>query len=139
MEETGTVIKTDENRATVRIELPANCGLCEFAKFCRIDKNEREIVCRNDKGAKIGDIVQLDTTKRNLFVATVLNFVIPLLFLIGGALIGKKIWHTEGAGFLLGMGSMALYFLVFLFIDKQLLKSSRLLPEIISIKKESFK
>jgi len=131
----GKVIKTNKNRATVLIEQPENCESCEFAKFCRIDKKGREIICRNDRSAKIGDIVQLDT-KKNLFIATVLNFVIPLFFLIGGVLIGKNIWQTDLAGFLSGMSLMVLYFLVFFFIDKQILKSGHFLPEIVSIKQK---
>jgi len=137
MEEIGKVIKTNKNRATVLIEQPENCESCEFANFCRIDKKGREIVCRNNKSASIGDIVQLNTKKRNFFVATFLNFVLPLFFLIGGVLIGKKVWQTDIAGFLSGMSLMVLYFFVFLFVDKQILKSGHLLPEIVSIKKKN--
>ncbi len=137
MEEIGKVIKTNKNRATVLIELPENCESCELAKFCRIDKRGREILCRNDKSAEAGDIVQLNTREKNLFIATVLNFVIPLFFLTGGVLLGKKVWQTDLAGFLSGMSLMVLYFFVFLFVDKQILKSGHLLPEIVSIKKKN--
>ena len=130
------VIKTKKNRATVLIELPQNCDACEFSKFCRIDKNGREIVCINNKGAKVGDVVQLDTKKRHLVIATFLNFILPLLFLIGGVIIGKKIWQTELAGFMLGMTLFVLYFFVFLFIDKKLLKGGHFLPEIVRIKEK---
>ncbi len=135
MKETGKVIKTNKNRATVLIALPDNCDSCEFSNFCRIDKNGRELVCKNEKGAEEGDIVQIGTKKRNFFIATFLNFGLPLFFLIGGVLLGKKIWSTDLAGFLLGMGLMFLYFLIFLFVDKKILKSGSLLPEIVSIKK----
>ncbi len=136
MEEIGKVIKTNKNRATVLIEQPENCESCEFANFCRMDKNGKEIVCRNNKSALVGDIVQLDTKKRNLFIATVLNFVLPLFFLIGGVFIGKKVWQTDLAGFLSGMSLMVLYFFVFFFVDKQILKSGHLLPEIVGIKQK---
>jgi positive regulator of sigma E activity len=135
MEETGKVIKTNKNKATVLISLPDSCDSCEFSKFCRVDKNGREIICRNEKGAKEGDIVQIGTRKRNLFIATFLNFGLPLFFLIGGVLLGKKIWSTDFAGFLLGIGLMFLYFFVFVFVDKKILKSGSLLPEIVSVKK----
>lgn len=134
MEEIGKVIKTDKNFATVKIDLPSNCESCEFSNFCRIDKNAREIICRNDKGAKTGDIVKIGTTKRNFYIATILNFILPLLLLIGGVIIGKILWQSDLAGFLSGMFLMVFYFLVFLFIDKYLLKRGRLVPEIIDIK-----
>lgn len=133
MEGIGKVIKSDGNLATVFIENDQSCDSCEFAKFCRIDKKGRKIICRNDIGAKAGDIVQLYTSNKNVFKATVMNFVLPLFFLAGGVALGGKIWHTDIAGFTLGMALMVLYFVSFLFIDKKLLKRSPLLPEITRI------
>jgi len=136
MEEIGKVIKINKKQATVQIELPESCDSCEFSKFCRIDKKEREIVCINDLEAKTGDIVRIGTKNRNFYIAIFLNFLLPLFVLISGILIGKKIWQTDLAGFILGMGNLLLYFLIFFFIDKNIYKSGKLLPEILSIKKK---
>jgi positive regulator of sigma E activity len=133
MERTGKVIKTNGSLATVFIENDQSCDSCEFAKFCRIDKKGRKIICRNDIGAREGNIVQLYTSNKNVFKATVMNFVLPLFLLAGGAALGKRIWQTDLAGFALGMSLMVLYFFSFLFIDKKLLKRSPLLPEITRI------
>jgi positive regulator of sigma E activity len=135
MEEIGKVIKINKNKATVLISFPDSCDSCEFSNFCRIDKNGREIVCRNDIGADVGDIVSLDTKGKNVVLALGLNFVLPLIFLILGVFIGKQTLQTDLAGFSLGIGFMFLYFLVFLIVDKRLLKNGSILPEIISIKK----
>jgi positive regulator of sigma E activity len=135
MEKVGKVIKTDKNTAMVFIEFPENCKSCELSTLCRIDKKGREVICKNDIGAAVGDIVSLDTKGKNVVLAIGLNFVLPLVFLILGILIAKKIWQTDLAGFSLGMGLMFLYFLVFLIVDKKLLKNGSILPEIISIKK----
>lgn len=137
MEETGKVIKTNKNKATVLIESPSDCDACEFSQFCSIDKNKREIACINNQGARKGDIVQIGIKKRNFYIAVFFNFIFPLLFLIGGAIIGKKIWQKDFAGFALGMGSFVFYFAVFFFIDKKIYKRGKLLPEILSIKKTS--
>ena len=133
MEEIGKVIKIDKNKATVLIENPQSCDSCEFANFCRIDKKGREIICWNHKGAKKGDIVQLYTSSKNFFIATALNFILPLLILIAGVILGKKIFKTDLAGFAAGMGITAIYFIVFLFVDKQTLKKGTLLPEIAKV------
>ncbi len=130
MEGIGKVIKTTENKATVLIENAPSCKACAFSKFYRLGKEEREIICWNRKDAKIGDIVQLYTSNKNFFIATALNFVLPLLILIGGVLLGKNFFRTELAGFAAGMGSMAIYFLTFFFINKKALKKGILLPEI---------
>lgn len=136
MEETGKVIKTDKNRATVLIELPLGCDSCEFSKFCRIDKNGRAIVCKNDKDAKPGDLVQIGIRENFFYTAIILNFVLPLFFLVGGILLGKKIWQTDLAGFMSGISLIVIYFSVFLFVDKKILKVGHLLPEILKIKEK---
>lgn len=136
MEMIGRVIKVDGVLASVFIENIQSCDTCEFAKFCRIDKKGREIVCRNEKGAKVGDLVQIETSNKNVFKAIFLNFVLPLFFLTGGVLAGKKIWQTDLVGFMSGMTLMVLYFSVFFFLDKKILKSGQLLPEIVKIKEK---
>jgi positive regulator of sigma E activity len=133
MEEIGKVIKTNKNKATVLIKNPQSCDSCEFSKFCRIEKKGREIICWNHKGAKEGDIVQLYTSNKNFFIATALNFILPILILLGGVILGKKFFRTDLAGFATGMGGMAIYFFVFFFIDKKTLKKGILLPEIAKI------
>jgi positive regulator of sigma E activity len=137
MEEIGKVIKTNKSKATVLIELPDSCDSCEFSDFCRIDKNSREIVCKNDKGAKTGDIVKIGTKNKNFYTAIFFYFIFPLFFLLSGVLSGKKIWKTDLAGFLLGIGVFIFYFSVFVFIDKHIVLSGRLLPEILSIKEKT--
>jgi sigma-E factor negative regulatory protein RseC len=137
MEEIGKVIKTKKNKATVLIELPPDCESCEFSQFCRIDKNKREIICINNQGAKKGDVVLIGTKNRNFYIAIFFYFLLPLFLLISGILLGQKIWRKDLAGFILGMGSLIVYFTVFFFLDKQIYKSGKLLPEILSIKKNS--
>lgn len=134
MEVIGTVTKTDGALATVFIENTQSCDSCELAKFCRIDKKGREIKCRNDKGAHVGDVVSLYTSSKNIFKAALLNFAIPLFLLVCGAILGRRIWQTDLAGFFLGISLLALYFFLILFIDRNFLKESGLLPEIIRIK-----
>jgi positive regulator of sigma E activity len=135
LETIGLVIKVDGILATVFIEKAQSCDSCEFSKFCSTDKKGREIICRNPIGAKEGDVVQLETSNISVLAATVFNFVLPLFFLIGGITIGMKIWRTELGGFFSGISLMVFYFIVFLFIDKKILKGSTLLPEITQIKK----
>ena len=137
MEATGKVIKTDGSLATVFIENVQSCDSCELAKFCRIEKNGREITCRNNKGVQVGDVVYLNTSSKNVFKATFLNFALPLFLLVLGVILGEKIWKIDLAGFGLGMSLMVIYFLSMLFIDKKILKGSQLLPEITGIKKEN--
>jgi positive regulator of sigma E activity len=134
MEKTGKVIKTSKNKATILIELPEDCASCEFSQFCRRDKKKRELVCLNNQGARRGDVVQIGIKNQNFYIAVFFNFLLPLLVLISGVIIGEKVWQKDFAGFVLGMGSLIVYFAVFFFIDKKFYKKGKLLPEILRIK-----
>jgi positive regulator of sigma E activity len=139
MGEIGKVMKTNKNMAIVLVEDNLSCVSCEFSKFCRIGKKEGEIICWNHKGAKEGDLVQLQTSNKILFTTTVLIFVLPLFILIGGVILGGKIYQTDIAGFIAGMGSMTIYFVIFLFMDKKILKAGFFLPEPLILRyKKSF-
>ncbi|MCK4572361.1 SoxR reducing system RseC family protein [candidate division WOR-3 bacterium] len=134
MRETGVVVEVNENKATVLFKNGEGCEGCEFSNFCHPGKEGRKIICINDKGANVGDVVEIDISRKNAALAVVLNFILPLIFLVVGVLLGKKLWGTDLAGFLLGIGLMALYFLIFVFVDKRIVKSGTLLPKIIKIK-----
>lgn len=136
MEETGKVIKTNKNQATVLIELPPGCDSCEFSKFCSIEKNAREIVCINNRGAKKGDVVLIGTKNKNFYIAIIFNFILPLFLLISGVFVGKTIWQTDLYGFFTGIITLILYFSVYFFLDKIFYKKGSLLPEILSIKEK---
>ncbi|MEO0292849.1 MAG: SoxR reducing system RseC family protein [candidate division WOR-3 bacterium] len=134
MERIGKVIKTDKNIAIVFIETPEECESCEFARFCHIGESGREIICKNNVGAKVGDIVSLEIRESNFIFAISLNFLIPLIFLISGILFGIKIWKSELFGFLTGIIFISFYFLIFIVIEKKR-KINSLLPEIGKIEK----
>ncbi len=134
MRETGVIVEVNENKATVLLPDSEGCGACDFSSLCHPGEGGRQIICINDKGAAIGDVVEVDTSGKNVVLVVVLNFVLPLIFLVMGILLGKKLWETDLAGFLSGIGLLILYFFVFLFIDKRIVKSGLLLPKIIRIK-----
>lgn len=130
MEETGFVTEIKDTRARVLVESPDECHECEFSRFCRGGEEGREILCINEINAEVGDKVEIGTSTRNVITATSLNFVIPLVFLIAGVVLGISIWGSELGGFITGMALMALYFFAYLFIDKKLIARGIFLPEI---------
>lgn len=134
MKPTAKVLKTEGNIATVLLKNPEACHSCDFARFCHIEDTGREIICKNNKGASIGDVVELDIKRKNIILATLLTFMLPIFLLVGGTIIGKFLWQTEIAGFLIGMGFIFLYFAGLFFIKRKLLKKNYFLPEIVNIK-----
>ena len=129
----GIVVLTNGNNATVVLKEYSECEGCEFSRFCNIGKSGRRIICNNNKRARVGDLVEVDSTKKNLVIAGVLNFVFPLLLLIIGIIIGLKVWKSELFGFILAILFLILYFLIFIYVDKKIIKSGKIIPEVLRI------
>ncbi len=136
MSPAGIVVDIDKNIATVKLVEFDECEGCEFSRFCSVGKGEKKIICKNNKGANVGDLVEVDTSRRNLLLAGLINFIFPLLLLVIGVLLGAKIWKSELLGFLLAISFIILYFLLFRFIDRAIIKSGKIIPEIINIKRQ---
>lgn len=129
----GVVVDTDNNIATVALLECGECDNCEFSSFCNVGKGGRKIICSNNKGAKVGDLVEVGSTGKNALFAGVLNFLLPLLLLAVGIILGLTIWKSELLGFILAMLFVILYFLFFTFMDKKIVKSGKIIPKILSI------
>jgi len=136
MSPAGIVVDVDKNIATVELVEFDECEGCEFSRFCSVGKGGKKIICKNNKGANVGDLVEVDTSRRNLLLAGLINFIFPLLLLVIGVLLGAKIWKSELLGFLLAISFIILYFLLFRFIDRAIIKSGKIIPEIINIKRQ---
>jgi len=133
MSRTGVVVKIDKNKATVALEEKDECEGCEFSRFCNVSKGGRRILCNNNKSVKVGDLVEVDSKGKNILLAGVFNFLIPILLVVVGIIIGLKIWKSELISFLLGISLLILYFLVFKFIDRWFINTGRIIPEILKV------
>jgi positive regulator of sigma E activity len=129
----GIVIDIKDDTAVVELKGFEVCKVCEFYKFCNIGRGERKIICLNKIGAKIGDTVELSTSDKNIFIASIFNFLFPIILLIVGILSGIKIFKSEIISVFIGITSVIIYFLVFKYIDKKIIKSGKIIPKIVNI------
>jgi len=132
----GIVIDIKDNTAVVELKGFDVCKVCEFYKFCNMGRGERRIICLNKIGAKIGDTVELSTSDKNIFIASIFNFLFPIILLITGILSTIKIFESEIIGIIIGMTLVVIYFLVFKYIDRKIIKSGKIIPKIVSIKRK---
>lgn len=123
--EVGIVIKLQEDVATVMLKGRESCKGCGQAKIgnCKTINNDIILKVKNSMGARVGDIVTIGVDKATIMKGYFLAFIIPLLALIIGALIGDIV----GKYFLIPSLDVILGFIAFLFISFLSLRKLKLL------------
>jgi sigma-E factor negative regulatory protein RseC len=135
---TGVVIAIQGSRAEVSTSRRGACAGCAEASTCDLGMHEgrTEIVAvENPVGARPGDTVELDLPGNAALKLSVLVWVLPLLGLVGGALIGATLSSDlglgEDGGTLLGaLTGAALVFTALRRFDRRAGNDQRLTPYI---------
>lgn len=107
IEETASVIAVDGDVAWVESERRSSCGSCS-AKGCGtgalskvLGSKVQRLRVKNPVGAKVGDSVMLGIEERTLLQGSLLVYLMPLLSLLAGGLIGEKLapqWGVSPEG-----------------------------------------
>lgn len=135
MTETGVVVKTERQRATVKVDKKdecSKCGMCLFPKGASFI----EYSATNEINAKVGDSVVIEMQKDAKFLAICLVFIVPLIligvaFLINYFLTKSDIWIV-----IFSCGLIGLWFSLLALIDKKLKKINGFSPKITQIIQE---
>ncbi|EXJ14711.1 SoxR reducing system RseC family protein [Imhoffiella purpurea] len=104
IEQEGTVIAVIGRYARVRTERRGACGRCSVSNACGTSLLERffgrrpgELTLLNLPDADVGDRVLVGISEQGLLRAAVLAYLVPVLALIGGAMLGET-WGGEYPG-----------------------------------------
>ncbi len=91
--EQGIVTKTNAHTAWVRTTKTSACESCAVRGSCTVlgGGKEMEVEAINHAGAKVGEKVVISFASSPLLKATFMLYVLPILFLLVGALIGDKL------------------------------------------------
>lgn len=84
MIESGVIVKTNKDIATVKVDKKdecSKCGMCLFPK----NANSIELTAINNMGAQVGDKVMISTSEKAKLLGVILVFLVPLI-LIGIAI-----------------------------------------------------
>lgn len=128
MTKNGIVEDINSGIAKVKILRVSACGEnCVECGAC--DKKSNTVIAKNTLNAKVNDKVIVNMSDKLVLGAAFLVYIIPLIFLIIGYLIGHII--SENTGILLGFTFMVIAFLIIIYIDKKFNK--RYEAEIIKI------
>ena len=142
MEETGTVVELkSKNIASVLCQKSSFCQNCAAMDSCQIgDDNTAKLVdAHNHLGAQIGDRVKLVTKTKSFLQSSFILYIVPLISLVIGALLGQLMAENEMPGSdpnklsaILGLAFLAASFLVIKFACRSL-SPAAFMPQIVGI------
>jgi sigma-E factor negative regulatory protein RseC len=94
IEETGSIVELKGKQiAKVLCEKQSFCAHCASMESCQVgnDGRSRLVEAHNQLGAKVGDRVKLATSTRTFLQSSFILYIVPLLFLIVGAVSGQLV------------------------------------------------
>jgi len=92
IEETGSVVELKGKQvALVLCQKSSFCEHCASMESCQVGSDNRSMLveANNALGAAVGDQVRLVTSSRTFLQSSFLLYIVPLLFLIAGAVSGQ--------------------------------------------------
>jgi len=135
MKEKGKIVSIRGNLAKlfIKVESGKECETCPLSKLCYVSGQGRELKAINDIGANIGDEVEIETSIKRVNWVIFFLFIMPIIMLLSGTILGKKLMGTDSFGIFLGFIIMGLYFVVLSLIDRYLTLRGRIIPRITKI------
>ena len=142
MNQVGTVIEIlKDNRAKVTMRKHSACGDCGACQHGK-ENMKMNIIAANEISAKVGDLVEVDMETQNVLGAAFIVYVIPLIMMVLGIVIGNSILRNIGisdkieiysaiAGFIL----MAVSFAVIKTYEQSFQRNKKYIPTIAKIVK----
>jgi YHS domain-containing protein/positive regulator of sigma E activity len=133
MKEVGTVVSVDRGTATVEFVPKEACEHCGAKSFCHPEPGKMLAEALNELGAQVGDVVTMETEVGASVLAATLVFLVPIVGLIGGYLLGRAYWGTENGGVLGAVILLVLSVGVLAYVDRKILRPRRFLPRLTSV------
>ena len=96
----------------VRSPMCKHCGSCMAA-----GDTQMKIKLKNELNAEVGDSVEIELKVSSMLLASVLCYVVPLVLLIGGVLLGS-LWN-ETVSLILGIALCASSFVILKTVEKK--------------------
>jgi sigma-E factor negative regulatory protein RseC len=142
--EEGIVIKLDsisDSTAWVKTARSSACESCSARGSCNAESGGKvmEVKALNAAGARVGDRVVVTIMTSSLFKVSFLLYIFPVLWMIGGALIGQQLalalGHRDPSGLsvLMAFAFFGGAFLMIRLKGKSMARNAKYVPRIIKI------
>lgn len=141
VEEEGIIVDVIDGKAVVKTQRSGMCSECSAVKSCHMEgEKDMMVEARNPVGAKIGQRVKISLASRSIIYASIIIYLVPLIFLFMGALAGRWIalylnYSAREEFFEVTIGTMSLVasFLILKVYNKKIEESSNFRPTITEI------
>ena len=143
--ETGTIIELKAaDVALVLCQKNSACAHCSAEGVCHTGDSSqaRSVEAYNPDGGQVGDQVRLSVSTRSFLRSSFLLYIVPLIALVIGAVLGKEIapffensLDANALSAIMGTGFMALSFLVIRFATR-LMDKKEYMPQITAVIRE---
>ena len=140
--EEGTIVKVAGAKAWVRTRRSSMCEGCKSSGVCNSlsGGGDMETEAVNTIGGKVGDRVLIKIPSKSLWKISFVLYMIPVIFLVTGALVGQTIGEKyfssiepELCSLLLSILACALSFLIIRIFARQVRGNRDYMPEIVKI------
>ena len=138
--EEGTIIKVYEDKAWVKVRRNSACSTCNCQSSCSSlgGENIMEAEAINTANGQVGDRVLLRIPDKALWKMSFVLYMIPVIFLMAGVVIGMSLAKSysmkpELGGLILGVLGCVLSYIIIKIISRAIRDDKEYVPEIVSI------
>ncbi len=140
--EEGTITKVAGDKAWVRTRRSSMCEGCKSSRVCFSlgGGEDMETEAANTIGGRVGDRILLKISSKSLWKISFILYMIPVIFLVSGAIVGQKIGEKyfpslepELCSLLSSILACALSYLIVRIFAKRVRGNRNYMPEIVKI------
>lgn len=128
---TGRVVEAMDGQIEVCFNRPEACDHCGG---CAGQKHKTLVSIQGD--APLGSLVDVEMPARQVFKASVLAYVVPMVLLFAGLALGMAVFQNELISAVVGIVCMGLSWGILHMTEKYLQKKRNWQPHIVAVHKE---
>jgi len=142
IEEFGTIVELRDGRvAVVQCVKHSACQHCPSSGSCQLGSDSESMLVEafNQAGARLNDYVKVVTTTKNFLQSSFLLYIVPIIALLAGALLGQALGEMSGdaidpslAAALMGTLWLVVCFLLIRYFTRSL-KREKYMPTIVAV------
>lgn len=130
MEQVGFVRRLIDDKAELEVRRASGCGSCNgCGGGCEVQAHI--VTIKNSVNARVGDFVELKGEANSIFKYTLIVYMIPFIFLIGGIALGNMYFKSIGnpnfelLSFATGILFLVISYFILKVIDKKIEKRDK--------------
>jgi sigma-E factor negative regulatory protein RseC len=124
IEHDGVIVKSTDNRATVKILNKSACASCELTGKCNLSDIKEKVIDVHTNGINYseGDKVIITGTESMGFKALFLGYVLPFLIVLGTLITFTQTGFTEMTSGLVSIGVLIPYYVALKLLNHKIQK-----------------